>query len=159
MTCSGCGIGRKTIRRNSAIFSHHYNASDFADFNGDGRLDFVYTRGGVKTAEFYLGTDQRTPGGAPVFVSGGSVPVTGYYPCRAVDLNKDGAIDLVVNGQYIRNTGKGWPFEPAAGVKLDAGIGACFSDLDDDGRDDSICLVEKRVPTGTGLVWAPQPWW
>ena len=52
-------------------FSHHYNASDFADFNGDGRLDFVYTRSGAKTAEFYLGTEQRTPGGAPVFVSAG----------------------------------------------------------------------------------------
>ena len=58
-----------------------------------------------------------------------------------------------MNGQYIKNTGKGWPFEPAAAVQLDAGIGACFSDLDDDGREDSICLAEKRVPTGTGLVW------
>jgi hypothetical protein len=88
-----------------------------------------------------------------VFVRGGSIPVTGYYPCRVVDLNRDGAFDLVVNGQYIRNAGEGWPFKPAAGVSLDAGVGACFSDLDEDGRTDSVCLAEKSVPAGTRLVW------
>jgi hypothetical protein len=136
-------------------FSQHYNATAFADFNGDGRLDFVYTRSGVKTAEFYLGTDERMPGGAPLFVPGGSVPVTGFYPCRVVDLNADGALDLVVNDQYIRNAGKGWPFKPAEPLNLDAGVGACFGDLDGDGHADSICVSKKQVPAGARLVWRP----
>ena len=134
-------------------FSHHYNAADFADFNGDGKPDFVYTRSGANTAEFYFGTDERTPGGAPVFVPRGTVPVSGFFPCRAVDMNGDGVLDLVVNGQYIQNMGTGWPFQPSAPVDVDAGVGACFSDLDGDGFVDSVCLAEQTVSNGTRLVW------
>jgi len=112
----------------------------------------VYTRAGAKGAQFYLGTDERTSGGAPLFVSSGTVPVTGFYPCRVVDLNHDGALDLVIDGQYIKNTGA-WPFEPEKPVKLDAGVGACFSDLDGDGRADSVCLAEQRVAAGARVVW------
>ncbi|MHC4879261.1 MAG: FG-GAP repeat domain-containing protein [Planctomycetota bacterium] len=130
-------------------FSHHYNSSAFADFNQDGRCDFVYTRSGSKTAEFYLATDKRDPGGATTFQQSGSVVVSGDNPCRAVDLNGDGVIDLVVNGEYIRNTGAGWPFEAAQPVTIDAGDGACYCDIDGDGRVDSVCLSAEE-DTGPG---------
>lgn len=137
-------------------FSHHYNSAAFADFNQDGRCDFVYTRSGSKTAEFYLATDKRDPGGATTFQYSGSVAVSGDNPCRAVDLNSDGVIDLVVNGEYIRNKGAGWPFEAAQPVTINAGEGACFCDIDEDGRVDSVCLAAEK-DTGPGsnkrVVW------
>ena len=134
-------------------FSHHYNSSAWADFNGDGHPDFVYARAGAKVVEFYLGTEDRNASGGCVYVAGGSIPVGGYDLCRAVDLDGDGALDLVIGDQYIRNRGPGWPFQPAGGVKIDAGVGSCFSDLDRDGRADSICLAARPVTAGTRLVW------
>jgi hypothetical protein len=134
-------------------FSHHYNVAAGGDFNGDNRLDFVYIRNGTKRAEFYLGTEERQPGGARVFSPAGSTPVSGYHPCRVVDLNSDGRLDLVVADRYIQNTGPGWPFQAAAAVRLRAGEGACFADLDGDKLLDSICLDKKDVSLGTRLVW------
>ena len=130
-------------------FSHHYNSAAFADFNRDGRCDFVYTRSGSKSADIYIATEKRDPVGATTFQHSGSVSVSGNNPCRAVDLDSDGAIDLVVNGEYIRNTGPGWPFEPAQPVAIDAGDGASFCDIDDDGLVDSICLSAEE-DTGPG---------
>ena len=137
-------------------FRHTYMAADFADFNGDGLVDLVQTRRGTKSATIYLNTGRRDAGGMPVFTASVSVAVPGWKACRAVDLNGDGALDLVVDGQFIRNTNpKGWPLTPAAPVKLDAGREPCFFDVDQDGRLDAVCLQGGAVvqPDGYRIAW------
>ena len=104
------------------FFSHVYMSSAFADFNGDERIDLVITRRGNGQAELFLNSGQPDHSGMPLFRTGGSVPVSGWQACRAVDMDQDGAIDLVVEGEYVRNTNRdGWPFEPAVSTQLDAG--------------------------------------
>lgn len=124
------------------FFSHIYMACDFADLNRDGKLDLVTTANGSNAAAFYLNTGLFDVGGMPTFEPAGSVKhVTGWQACRAVDLNGDGATDLVVDGEYIRNENTaGWPFLAAKAVTLNAGRQPCFLDLDQDGRLDSVCL-------------------
>ena len=128
-------------------FSHTYMAVDFADFNHDGRVDLVWTRNGTKTTEFYLNTGRRDAAGLPMFTPAGSVPVSGWESCQAIDLNGDGACDLVVDGEYVRNLNPdGWPFRPAKPSKLNAGRKPCFFDVDQDGRLDAICLHGEANP-------------
>jgi hypothetical protein len=123
------------------FFSHTYMAVDFADFNQDGRLDLVTTRRGTNSATFYLNTGQRDIGGMPRFEPSRSVKVAGWQACRAVDLDGDGSIDLVVDGEYVRNENSDyWPFDGAKPVKLDAGQRPCFLDIDHDRRLDAVCL-------------------
>lgn len=126
---------------NPQFFTHIYMAVDFADFNRDGMLDLVTTRRGTNAAAFYLNTGERDASGMPRFESAGSVKVTGWQACRAVDVDGDGAIDLVVDGEYLRNEHPaGWPFRSAKPVNLDAGRQPCFLDIDRDGRLDAVCL-------------------
>ena len=127
------------------FFSHTYMAVDFADFNRDGRLDLVTTRRGTNSAAFYLNIGKRDVGGMPIFKLAGSVNIAGWQACRAVDLNRDGAIDLVVDGEYLRNENPaGWPFLAAKPIKLDAGEKPCFLDIDQDGQLDSVCLQGRK---------------
>lgn len=93
----------KGTAEESQFFSHIYIAVDLADFNRDGKLDLVTTRGATNSAAFYLNTGKRDAGGMPTFEPAGSVSVAGWQACRAIDLNGDGAVDLVVNGEYLRN--------------------------------------------------------
>ncbi len=137
-------------------FQHIYMAMDLADFNGDGLVDIVLTRRGTKTAAFYLNSGDRDAGGMPVFVASGSVGVSGWAACRAVDLDGDGAVDLVVDGEYVRNGNQQrWPFEAESPVKLDAGSRPCFIDLDQDGLLDAICLEggPTAQPDGYRIAW------
>ncbi len=123
------------------FFEHTYTAADFADFNRDGRVDLVLTRRGENTAAFYLNAGQRERSGMPRFQEAGSVEVSGWQACRAVDLDGDGAIDLVVDGEFIRNENPdGWPFRAAKPSRLNAGRQPCFLDMDGDGHLDAICL-------------------
>lgn len=123
------------------FLSHTYMAVDFADFNRDGLIDLVTTRNGTGSASIFLNTGIRDKGGLPRFKPGGSVKVDGWQACRAVDLDHDGAIDLVVDGQFVRNRNEdGWPFQAAQPVRLNAGRKPCFMDVDGDGWLDSICL-------------------
>ncbi len=123
------------------FFSHIYMAVDFADFNGDGRLDLVTTRNGTKSADFYLNTGEPDSNGCPHFQPADSAEVVGWQGCRLVDLDADGAVDLVVEGEYIRNQNpESWPFRAEKPVKLDAGRLPCFLDVDSDGRLDAVCL-------------------
>lgn len=131
----------KSASDSPRFFSHTYMAVDFADFNRDGKLDLVMTRRGTNSAEFYLNAGKRDVGGLPRFEPAGSVKVHGWQACRAVDLDGGGAIDLVVDGEYLRNdSSNGWPFRAAKPVKLNAGRQPCFLDIDRDGRLDSVCL-------------------
>lgn len=138
------------------FFSHTYMAVDFADFNRDERLDLVITRRGTKTAEFYLNNGRRDVGGLPLFEPAGTTTVSTWQACRAVDLDGDGAIDLVVDGEYVRNENlAGWPFRGAEAVKLDAGRKPCFLDIDGDDRSDSICLqgTDSVQPDFYTVAW------
>lgn len=127
------------------FFSHTYMAVDFADFDRDGRLDLVTTRSGTNLAAFYLNTGKRDVRGMPTFEPAGSVNVAGWQACQAVDLDGDGATDLVVDGQYLRNENPaGWPFQSAEPVKLEAGQKTCFLDMDRDGRLDAVCLLGNK---------------
>ncbi len=126
---------------------HTYMAADFADFNGDGKPDVIVTRKGSGKGEFLINTGRRDAGGWPILVPPSDVPVSDWEGCRAVDLDGDGALDLVVNGEFIRNENpRGWPFQSAKGVTLDAGRQPCFVDLDGDGRLDAVCLRGKNEP-------------
>ncbi|MEZ6143855.1 MAG: VCBS repeat-containing protein [Planctomycetaceae bacterium] len=124
-----------------SFFSHTYMAAAFADLNLDDRIDLVMTRRGTGTAEFFLNTNEADHSRMPTFRSSGSVAVNGWEACRIVDLNHDGAVDLVVDGEFVRNTNpEGWPFQATETVKLDAGRSPCFLDVDADGLLDSVCL-------------------
>lgn len=130
-------------------FSSIYMNADVADLNGDGLPDIVYSPLRGDRLEFYLNSAKRDVGGMPIFVAAGSVqrPQGAWEACRAVDLNGDQAVDLVVGDQYLRNTNSaGWPMEPAAPVPLDAGQRACFLDLDDDRLLDAVCLLPSDQP-------------
>jgi hypothetical protein len=124
------------------FISHRYMAVDFADFNRDGELDLVVTCRGAKTADFYINTGQVEPTGMPRYRLAQSITnVSGWQACRAVDLDGDSAVDLVVDGRYLRNENpKSWPFRGAQWVQLDAGKQPCFLDLDGDQQLDSVCL-------------------
>ncbi len=126
---------------NPQFIGHLYMAVDFADFNRDGRLDLVMTGRGTNSATFYLHTGAHDPGGMPRLKFAGSADVPNWQACRAVDLNADGALDLIVDGQYVKNQNPdGWPFRAAEPIKLNAGRKPCFLDIDRDGRLDSVCL-------------------
>ncbi len=126
-------------------FSRTYMHADMVDLNGDGRVDLVYSPSGGTQIHLYLNSGARDPGGMPVFVAGGSVSrqTSTWGPCRAVDLDADGAIDLVLGNLYLRNTNpQGWPIRLAKGVSLDVGKDPCFYDVDGDGRLDAVGLAK-----------------
>jgi len=137
-------------------FRHTYMSTDFADFNRDGLVDIVHTRRGVNKAQFFLNSGKRDRGGMPIFTPSDTVAVPGWEACRAVDLDGDDALDLVVDGQYVRNVNAdGWPFRADQPVKLDVGHGCCFSDLDRDGWLDAVCLQggSTTQPDGYRVAW------
>lgn len=142
--------------REPQFFSHIYMAVDFADFNRDGKLDLVTTRSGTKSAEFYLNTGGQDASGLPRFEKAGAVSVDEWQACRVVDLNDDGAFDLVVDGEYLKNDNlDGWPFHAAKSVRLDAGRKPCFLDVDQDGRLDAVCLhgADTVQPDFYRIAW------
>ncbi len=124
-----------------------YVACALADFNKDGKIDLVYSGSGEAT--FYINTGRRDPGGMPIFAPSQSMKVTKWNACQVVDLDGDGVLDLIIDGQYIRNQNRnGWPFQPAKEMTLDAGNQPCFLDLDHDGRFDAVTLEDAP---GEGL--------
>ncbi len=160
-------------------FSTIYMTCDFADFTGDGRVDLVYAPSQGDQLQFFRNTGARDIGGMPVFVPDASIarPGGAWSPCRAVDLDQDGALDIVAAKPvgadnpdsgvvyFIRNRNpEGWPFQPAEPLTLDIGEQACFLDIDQDGRLDAAGLEsienggvhEKRVIWQRGMGGLPQ---
>ena len=132
-------------------FSHIYMFADFADLNQDNLPDIVYCPSGSDQLYFYLNSGKRDKGGIPIFVASDTVPrqTDQWKPCRAVDLNSDGAIDFVIGDLYLRNTNpKGWPVRLDKPVSIDAGVDPCFYDVDGDQKLDAVCLED--IP-GEGL--------
>lgn len=131
-----------------------YIEADFADMNGDGLVDIVYADMRDDGVTVFLNTGRRDDGGMPVFVRDSVIPapVSQNSGICAVDLDGDGAVDLVVNGHFIRNTNpEGWPFRAAAPVDLEAGKKLSFMDLDGDGRLDALELPVGGA--GSALMW------
>jgi len=130
----------------AAEFKHFekvYMHADLADLNGDGRIDVVYSPNGDRHVYFYLNSGRRDIGGMPVFVASGKIsrPGNNFSPVRAVDLNRDGAIDIVVDRAYLKNTNpEGWPIRAADSVELAVGRTPCFYDVDGDGKLDALSV-------------------
>jgi len=147
-------LGSEDFRPISRIYMH----ADLADLDGDGLLDLVYSPSGGTDLHLFLNSGERDGGGMPVFVAAGSVPrgTEQWQPCRAVDLDGDGVIDIVVAGLFLRNTNPdGWPLALADPVPIDAGLGACFHDVDGDGLPDAVCLVpgDDAEPRARRVAW------
>ena len=136
-------------------FSTVYMQADLADFNRDGLVDVVFSPRHGDAIHFYLNKGRRDAGGWPVFVAAGRLkrPGGAWGPCRAVDLDGDGAVDFVIGAVYsdkpsrafyVRNANPdGWPIEPGEAVDLGTAQGPCFLDVDGDGRLDAIGLAER----------------
>ena len=120
-------------------FPDVYAEADFADLNGNGLPDIVYAGMRDTGVTVYLNSGRRDEGGLPVFVKDVEIPapVDQNAGIHVVDLNGDGASDLVVNGHYIRNLNPdGWPFKAHAAADLRVGKRLEFLDLDGDGLPD-----------------------
>ncbi|MSS72541.1 MAG: VCBS repeat-containing protein [Candidatus Latescibacteria bacterium] len=148
---------RYVERTGSREFQHFpgiYVEADFADFNGDGRVDIVFAESRKQEVTFYLNSGECDPGGQPIFVKDATIPapvglVSGLC---AVDLDGDGVLDLVVNGHFVRNENPcGWPFMPSAPVDLGIGKRLTFIDMDGDGRLDALGLPAEGC--GQALTW------
>ncbi len=140
------------------LLSRTYMHAAFADLDKDGHVDMIYSPSGGSSVHVYRNSGRRDAGGMPIFVAAGAVSrQTGTWgPCRAVDLNGDGAIDLVVGNLYLRNTdAKAWPLQLAKGVTIDSGKDADYLDIDDDGRLDAVCRLANLHGHAFeyGLAW------
>ena len=132
-----------------------YSCVDCEDFNHDGRLDLLYLNASTHTARILLGTQRRQPGGATIFVGDQSFSVPRATHCQAVDLDRDGILDLVIGRQWLKNTAPtGWPLALSDPTQLDIPSGCAFVDLDNDGHVDAVHpTAGTGGKTGGHLVW------
>jgi len=109
---------------------------------------------------FFLNTGERDGGGWPIFVRDQTVevPFAKIADVQLLDLDGDGALDLVVNGHFIHNlNANGWPFTVAEPVDLGGGELPAFVDLDGDGVLEMVHLEKgKDGPFAERLVWQRQ---
>ncbi|MCC6511172.1 MAG: VCBS repeat-containing protein, partial [Pirellulaceae bacterium] len=151
---------------NTTNYQHFINIymwADFADFDGDGLVDIVWCPANSNSLRFYRNTGRRDEGGMPVFVEAGRVAKQGkmaqWESCRAVDLDNDGAMDVVIGDVWLRNTQAG-SLPPQLAPEVALGVAGneisgvmvpsvrCWFDVYMDGRLDAVVL--EKVP-GEGL--------
>jgi len=111
-----------------------YQCAAFADIDGDGRVDIAFAERGSGEVVFFLQTDERDGGGWPVFQRGPelAVPFESIEDVQLCDVDGDGALDLVVNGHFIRNKNPaGWPFVAAEPIDLGGGVRVAFLPRED----------------------------
>jgi len=141
-------------------FPGTYICADFADVDGDGLIDLVFAEQGGGAVCFFLNTGERDGGGWPIFVRDQTVevPFAKIADVQLLDLDGDGALDLVVNGHFIHNlNANGWPFTVAEPVDLGGGELPAFVDLDGDGVLEMVHLEKgKDGPFAERLVWQRQ---
>ncbi|MFH1570648.1 MAG: VCBS repeat-containing protein [Gemmatimonadota bacterium] len=128
-------------------FPGTYVDADFADLDGDGRLDLVFAERGKGQVTFFLNRGERSPTGLPVFVRDRAlaVPTLDLGYLSMVDADGYGALDLLVEGRLIRNANPdGWPFVASEPLDLGAGPRVVLTDLDGDGRPDLVGLSEPE---------------
>jgi len=164
----------------SQFFIGGYMHADVADVNGDKLPDLVFAAAAKSSHDskvpdvagyfhIYLNSGQRDEGGMPVFVYTDRIerPVNNWGPVRIVDLDRDGAVDLVVGSLFsetnpraffLRNTNPaGWPIKAAEPVAFAPGPMAGFLDVDSDGTLDSVCVTAderwKKRNFCSRVVW------
>ena len=143
------------------LSSSHYLNVAFADVNGDDLVDVVFRPQFQSAYRVYLNSGDRGPAGLPTFVAAGTVPLAEgasnrYGEFRVLDLDGDGARDIVVRGTFCRNTNpKGWPMQLAPAVALGLCKMSCFYDMDGDGALDGVGFNQGDLKEGRPyrLAW------
>ncbi len=110
-------------------FAGVYQCADFADIDGDGRIDIIFAERGSGRVEFFLQSHERDGGDWPIFRRGPSieVPFADIVDVQWTDVDGDGVPDLVVNGHWMRNENpEGWPFVASQPIDLGAGERVAF---------------------------------
>lgn len=139
-------------------FPRGYSCADFADLDGDGTADVVFSHSASGSVEFFLHSGRLDEGGHPVLVRhAGFARPPSQWQMRAVDLSGDGAVDFVFFGgagetaTYYRNQNPdGWPIRPGEPQSITVGTGACFFDVDRDGKLDAVFLASQAAGPGAG---------
>src|SRR5581483_2217245 len=108
------------------FFGANVNSVVVADFNNDGKLDAAF--GGDAGAAIFIGNGDGTFQGANYLLTTRSVVG------EAVDFNRDGNVDLIINGTVYLGNGQG-NFQP---LSQTSGLGGTIVDLNGDGYLDLI---------------------
>lgn len=120
-----------------------------ADFNGDGKLDVVYFDTEKRWLLFYKGLGQGNFVGATDLAINSGTYATNELPIyAALDLNGDGAKDILVDSQYGVlsgiNDGRGnFTYQLAAPLINElVAISSVTADFNKDGKEDAIFVTE-----------------
>jgi hypothetical protein len=153
----GTGAGSFAAPIVTSLGWGNYDSEAFADFNGDGKLDFATHNALDGTVKLLLGTGTGALGAANNFYAD-------YYSSStsttARDVNADGNVDLMVAGSVLLGTGTG---SFAAAQSYNAGASPkslAVADFNGDGKIDLVTAnaggtVSVLLGDGTGAFRPP----